>query len=57
MRKETGYSYARCRNALKKFGEQDFEAARQWLKEAGIREGWEKAAKFALLLTSKRVKQ
>lgn len=46
MRKETGYSYAKCRKALAKFGEQQYADALHWIKEQGIKEGWEKAAKL-----------
>lgn len=46
MRKETGYSYAKCRKALAKFGEQDYSEALRWIKEVAVKEGWEKAAKL-----------
>jgi translation elongation factor EF-Ts len=45
MRKETGYSYFKCRKALEKFGEENYSEALRWIKEIAIKEGWEKAAK------------
>ncbi|CAK5034455.1 unnamed protein product [Meloidogyne enterolobii] len=47
MRKETGYSYAKCRKALAKFGEQNYSEALRWIKEVAVKEGWEKAAKLS----------
>lgn len=45
MRKDTGYSYAKCRKALLKFGEQNYREALRWIKDVAVKEGWEKAAK------------
>ncbi|KAL3090076.1 hypothetical protein niasHS_006528 [Heterodera schachtii] len=48
MRKETGYSYVKCRKALVACGgEQNYEQALRWIKEAAVKEGWDKAAKLS----------
>lgn len=52
MRKESGYSYVKCRTALNKFGEQNYAQALGWLNETAKKEGWEKAAKLASRDTS-----
>ena len=45
MRRDTGYSYAKCRVALRRFGEARYADAARWLAQTAVKEGWEKAAK------------
>jgi len=44
LRKKTGFSISKCKNALEKFG--DFKEAEKWLREQAQKEGWSKASKL-----------
>uniref|UniRef100_A0A914I512 Elongation factor Ts, mitochondrial n=1 Tax=Globodera rostochiensis TaxID=31243 RepID=A0A914I512_GLORO len=53
MRKQTGYSYVKCRKALLACGgEHNFEQALRWIKETAVKEGWDKAAKLSTRVAS-----
>ncbi|XP_033629381.1 elongation factor Ts, mitochondrial-like [Asterias rubens] len=45
LRKKTGFSFANCRKALDKFGN-DLKQAEEWLQEQAQKEGWSKATKL-----------
>ncbi|XP_022079297.1 elongation factor Ts, mitochondrial-like [Acanthaster planci] len=45
LRKRTGFSFANCRKALDKFGN-DLNQAEAWLQEQAQKEGWSKATKL-----------
>ncbi|XP_038049138.1 elongation factor Ts, mitochondrial-like [Patiria miniata] len=45
LRKKTGFSFANCRKALDKFGN-DLNQAEAWLQEQAQKEGWSKATKL-----------
>ncbi|KAH7716933.1 Elongation factor TS family protein [Aphelenchoides avenae] len=52
LRKKTGYSYANCRKALVKFGENNMAEAEKWLRQEAAKEGWAKAAKLGARQTA-----
>lgn len=46
LRKKTGYSFANCRKALVKFGDNNLLDAEKYLNEMALNEGWSKAVKY-----------
>jgi len=46
LRRSTGYSFVKCRQALVKFGEENIKEAEKWLKIQAKKEGWAKAERW-----------
>lgn len=51
LRRSTGYSFVKCRQALVKFGEDNIKEAEKWLKIQAKKEGWAKAERLLVHLS------